>query len=363
MTKTAGIAGAGLVGRLLGVELARTGWHVTLFDADTREAQQSCAYTGAGMLAPYCELETADELICRLGLESLSAWPRILGALDRPVPFERAGSLVVAHRADETELQRLQRRVARQIETDEPMVPVDGADIAGLEPDLAGRFEKGLYFPTEGHIDSRALLQALEETLLHAGTAWHPSSRVSALTNARIHTDSGESAFDCVFDCRGLGARDAFPSLRGVRGELIYLRAPDVRLHRPVRLMHPRYPLYIVPRKDHLFVVGATSIESDDAGAITVRSALELLSAAYAVHPGFAEGRIVETCVNRRPAFPDHRPRVLCEPGLVRVNGLYRHGYLIAPALVQRVLEYVNEGTVAGGDAAFVEAAPHAGSG
>ena len=125
--------------------------------------------------------------------------------------------------------------------------------------------------------------------------------------------------------------------LRGVRGELLHLHAPEVTLHHPIRLAHPRYPLYIVPRSDQLFVVGATEIESNDAGSITVRSALELLSAAYSMHSGFSEGRLVETCVDCRPAFPDHLPRITCEPGLIRVNGLYRHGFLLAPLLVEKV--------------------------
>jgi len=86
-----------------------------------------------------------------------------------------------------------------------------------------------------------------------------------------------------------MGARDAFPQLRGVRGELIHVHAPDVDITRPVRLMHPRYSIYVVPRAGHRYVIGATSIESDDMKAITVQSTLELLSSAFSISSGFSE--------------------------------------------------------------------------
>ncbi|TGU52601.1 FAD-dependent oxidoreductase, partial [Mesorhizobium sp. M2D.F.Ca.ET.148.01.1.1] len=88
-------------------------------------------------------------------------------------------------------------------------------------------------------------------------------------------------------DCRGIAAGDA--ALRGVRGEMLILRMPDVSLSRPVRLLHPRFPLYIVPRADHHFMAGATMVESDEAGPVTVRSMMELAGAAFAVHPAFGE--------------------------------------------------------------------------
>ena len=70
-----------------------------------------------------------------------------------------------------------------------------------------------------------------------------------------------------------------------------------------MRLIHPRWPLYVIPRGDNKFMLGATSIEAEDTG-VSVRSALELLGAAYAVHPAFAEARIVEFGSGLRPAYP-----------------------------------------------------------
>jgi glycine oxidase len=94
------------------------------------------------------------------------------------------------------------------------------------------------------------------------------------------------------------------------------------------------YMLYVVPRANHRFIIGATELESEDKSPVTVRSALELLSALYSLHSGFAEANIVKWSVNLRPALHDNLPFVGWKEGVLTINGLYRHGYLLAPACV-----------------------------
>jgi glycine oxidase len=91
-------------------------------------------------------------------------------------------------------------------------------------------------------------------------------------------------------------------------------------------------------------MIGATVIESEEIGAITVRSALDLLSAAYAVDPTFAEAEIVRQGAGARPAFPDNRPRIIARKGYIYVNGLYRHGFLLAPVLAELVASFIDSG-------------------
>ncbi|MBA4262048.1 MAG: hypothetical protein C0443_08570, partial [Comamonadaceae bacterium] len=124
----------------------------------------------------------------------------------------------------------------------------------------------------------------------------------------------------------------------GVRGEVVWLHAPGVPLHRPVRLLHPRHRVYIVPRPGDHIVIGASEIESEDRSPVSLRSAVELMAAAQSVMPELAEARIVHLETNLRPALPDNEPRVEHQDGLLRINGLYRHGWLLAPALVQDAL-------------------------
>lgn len=130
-----------------------------------------------------------------------------------------------------------------------------------------------------------------------------------------------------------MAARAALRDLRAVRGEMLELRAPDVTLTRSIRLLHPRFPVYIVPRGAGRYMVGATMVESDDAGGITARAVMELLSAAYTVHPGFAEGEVITTAAGLRPSFPNNLPAIRHVGDVIHVNGMYRHGFLMAPAL------------------------------
>jgi glycine oxidase len=74
-------------------------------------------------------------------------------------------------------------------------------------------------------------------------------------------------------------------------------------------------------------------IESSSARPITLRSTLELLGAAFALHPGLGEASVIETDVGLRPAFADNIPRLTRKGDTFHVNGLYRHGFLLAPAL------------------------------
>ena len=312
------IAGAGLMGRLLGWRLSERGAAVTLYERAPRAAPQSAAHAAAAMLAPVSEYPDADPAIFHMGKRSLELWPPLLDEL--AVPYCIGGSLLVAHGPDEPLLDKFHRSLGARSESEARWLDADGIRV--FEPVLAGRFRRGLYLPREGWLDNRALLEALE-------------TRCGEIRYGHA-VDPRELRADIVLDCRGVGA--GLTGLRGVRGEAIRVRAPEVELSRPVRLMHPRYQLYAAPRPGGEYVIGATQIESDSERGVTVRSALELLSAAFALHAAFAEAEILELCTGLRPAFADNLPRIEWDGGVLRVNGLYRHGFLIAPALVEHVV-------------------------
>jgi glycine oxidase len=336
-TQTLAVVGAGVVGRLLALRAASSGITSTLYDAGTLKAGHSCSSVGAGMLAPCCELEHADSATARLGEDSAAKWQSIVERFGFSGGLLRTnGSLVVAHPRDEDNLQLLIRSVVRETWASEKMFRVTSPEIHALEPQLGGRFSRGLHFPGEGHVDNDLFLSESARILGDCqNLSLRLASRIEGLSPRSVTSAKGVESYDWVADCRGLGSRDVWPELRGVRGELVLVDAPEVHLNRPVRLMHPRYPLYVVPRADHRFVIGATMLESEDHGPVTVQSALELLSAAYAVHPGFAEARIVAWRVACRPALPHNQPRIRVRPGLVEVNGLFRHGFLLSPILTE----------------------------
>ena len=121
------------------------------------------------------------------------------------------------------------------------------------------------------------------------------------------------------------------------------LHAPDVTLSRTIRLLHPRFPVYIVPRGAGRYMVGATMVESADPGGITARAVMELLSAAYTVHPGFAEAKVIDTAAGLRPAFADNLPALHDIGGVIHVNGMYRHGFLMAPAMAADLVTHLSK--------------------
>lgn len=340
MSSKAAIVGAGISGRLLALELVPRGWDVSLFDRNG-DGKNSCSFAAAGMLAPYCELESAEPEISEWGMESLELWPSILSDLGSDVYFQREGSLVVAHPQDYPELERLERRVLGRAPKS-AMTRSDRPALLKLEPELDSRFVRGLYFPLEGQIDSRGVIRALGAALEGRVTLrW--GAETTLVAPHQIEPDTAQT-YDWVVDCRGMGAKNDLKDLRAVRGEMIFVHAPEVNLNRPVRLMHPKYPLYVVPRSDNHYWIGASRIESEDLGPITVRTTLELLSAAYSLHSGFSEARILETVVQCRPAFADNRPLLRYRSGLIHLNGLYRHGFLISPAIVKRCADFLETG-------------------
>lgn len=345
-TKTpfAAVLGAGLMGRLLAHELARTGHAVELYEAGGPEAQGAAARVAAAMLAPLAESAVTEANVVRMGHYALQRWPALLATLDQPVFFQQQGTLVLWHRQDAAEARRFRQQLQATVQA-LPELPaaqaIDQAAIDALEPGLASRFAQGLYLPDEGQLDNRQLLDALRHQLEQLGVALHWHSPRAPEDFAM----GGPGAPAWVFDCRGLGAKPHWQGLRGVRGEVIRLHAPEVRIARPVRLLHPRYPLYIAPKPGDVFVVGATEIESEDLSPVSARSALELLSAAYTVHSGFAEARVLEMATQCRPALSDNLPALrLLKPGVLQINGLYRHGFMIAPAVLDAAIELVHTG-------------------
>jgi glycine oxidase len=316
------ILGAGVAGLACAVELAERGASVEVFERHAGFDNAGCSWFAGGMLAPWCERVSSPPHIVALGDEGFAWWA------ERYPGMVRRGTLVLAHARDVGELKHFARRT-------ENYAWLDADGIGALEPDLAGRFEHGLFFKDEAHIDPRAALIALAERLRSLGGTIHFGTEAPGGT---------PGAGACTIDCTGLAARAVLTDLRGVKGEMLHVQAADLTLTRTIRVLHPRTPVYVVPRGEGRYMIGATMIESDQASRISARSMLELLGAAYALHPAFGEAEIVEIGTGVRPAFPDNLPRLTHRNGTLYVNGLFRHGFLAAPALARRAAAFVLEG-------------------
>ena len=329
-----GIAGAGLLGRLLAFQLARAGHGVHVFDpAADAQARGAAGWTAAGMLSPVAELECADDAVFALGLRSLALWPKLIAALPEPVELRQDGSLLLAHRGDEGAARRVVELLQRKAPAEHAPVALSAPALRQLEPTVQCPAQAWL-LPCEGQIHSVQGMAALAAGATAHGARWHWGEPVEAALPHAVVTAQGHQHFDWVFDVRGTGA----PQVRGVRGEIFWLHAPGLALKRPLRLLHPRHRVYLVPREGDIVVVGASEIESEDRSPVSVRTTVELLAAAHSVVPELAEARLVHCETNLRPALPDNLPRTEHQPGLTRINGLFRHGWLIAPALVDDAL-------------------------
>lgn len=347
-----GIAGAGLLGRLLAVELLRSGHTVHVFDpAPYANARGAAGWTAAGMLSPVAELECAGAAVFALGLRSLDLWPEITGRLGIAQAMARQGSLLLAHRGDEGAAHRVVDLLRHKAPIGHAPQTLEAAQLRTLEPAVQGPAHAWM-LPVEGHIDTVQAMAAMAQTATGLGVCWHWNSVVGVLEPGRLQTGQGLFSFDHVFDVRGTGARAHDPlqgsplaagPVRGVRGEILWLHAPGVQLHRPLRLLHPRHRVYLVPRAEERIVVGASEIESEDRSPISLRSTVELLAAAHSVMPALAEARVIHTETNLRPALPDNLPHIEHAAGLTRINGLFRHGWLIAPALVEQALAQLQQ--------------------
>ena len=314
--KSITVVGAGIVGLWQAWRLAKAGHSVRLVEASATPFANSASRWAGAMIAPECEAEAAPLIVRDMGRRGLALWRAAYPALIVN------GTLVVAAARDASELTRFARMT-------EGHLAAEGAGIAALEPALAGRFGSGLLFANEAHM------------VAGAGLAW----LLQAVRDAGVEVSfgvpwCGDDA-DVTIDCRGMEARADLKDLRGVRGERALVRCADVALSRPVRLLHPRQPIYVVPQGDGRFVIGATVIEREDDRPMTLRSAMELLGSAFALHPAFAEAEILDLGAGVRPAFADNVPRVIVENGgrMIRVNGVYRHGFLLAPVLAEQVAE------------------------
>ncbi len=347
------IVGGGLMGRLLAVALARSGAQVELFDKGGAEGAHAAARIAAAMLAPLAESAITEDSVVRMGLHSLPRWKELISELSDSVYFQQDGTLILWHRQDASEAERFAAHLEKNCRSNSDLSApqkLNSDALRDLEPGVADRFIQGMYLPNEGQLDNRQLLNALasELKLLKVNCHWHTEVDPQELRQ--------QSSYKAVIDCRGTGAKESWSSgdkpntLRGVRGEVVRLYAPEVKLRRPTRLIHPRYPIYIAPKENDIYVVGATEIESDDLSEMSVRSAMELLSAVYTIHSGFAEARILEMATQCRPTLKNNLPeiRVRKEKGLVdliMINGLYRHGFMIAPAVLDCALQLLAEGS------------------
>lgn len=342
------VVGSGVAGRLLSMRLYQEGFtDISLFDKDDKHGTLSPATIAAGMLAPFCESVVGGKLIHVLGINSISLWREYLATLGSEELLNSKGTLLVAEPDFYVDAKHYMDKIGFYTGLDSSgdyYKSLDRAKLQDIEPEL--QFNQAYFLPDEGMLEAASTMESLGK-YLDGLVNWRSNCEISEVSSEGVVVAANTNKhdkFDWVFDCRGVGAKEIFKDLRGVRGEVIRVHAPDVSISRPIRLFHPRHNIYIAPYRENHYVIGATEIEALDFSPISVRSTLELLTSLYSVHSGFAEARILSCSTNCRPTLLDNLPQIKLDNKLIAINGLYRHGFLVAPTLVEETINYIKTG-------------------
>src|SRR6201996_8121224 len=150
------IIGAGISGAWHALLFAQAGHAVTVHERSDGGMTESTSHFAGGMLAPWCEAESSEPVIGRLGVRSLDLWRQHFPQ----TPFN--GSLVVAHARDRADYERFAKLTTHHQR-------LDARALRELEPSLEGRFREGLFYPDEGHVEPRRVLPALHAAIARAG--------------------------------------------------------------------------------------------------------------------------------------------------------------------------------------------------
>jgi len=342
--KRIGIVGGGLLGRLAAFILTESGHAVEVYEKTPKNPNKSslraAAFTSAGLLSPISEKDSGGDIVFELGVRSLNIWSCLDGKInkiiDEGLGLFLKGNLFVSSPAEVDNAVRFFNKIGFK------GLPLSRDEKTTMEPNLSEKLTCWVV-PDEGQIHPSRALNALvvATNKLSENSVWHFDTTVKEFGPGWIKTEKTYTNYDFVFDVRGVGATDI--GIRGVRGEVIVLDPPsNFCLSHPVRFLHPRFKVYLVPHENRRILVGSTEIESQDVSPISLQSALDLLTVAQYVFPELSEARILSTDVNLRPASFNNKPFYQIKDNLVHVNGLFRHGWLVAPALLLEVFSKLN---------------------
>jgi len=346
----AAIAGGGVIGGAVALELARAGLRVAVFDR--QQPGQEASWASAGILSPAPE-NPGMVVMVPLGKASLGLYPEFVAQVEeisgKNTGFRPKGTLeaLFSHdtKAELSTIIALHHGLGLKAE------PLRAEDARELEPALSEVVEAAVLRPEEGSIDNRALTAAILEAAQRSGAEvfsgngakaiWREGNRCAGLVlqNERVEAKWTVIAAGC-FSAMIEGIAPYAP-VRPAKGQMAALRADDLKMERVLW----SEKIYLVPRNDGRILAGAT-IEYAGFDKRTTAGGIEkILSAAIDLAPDLANARIEETWAGLRPDTPDHLP--ILGPtdidGLLIATGHFRSGILLAPVTARLIREWIVE--------------------
>jgi|UPI00047DCF14 glycine oxidase len=321
------IAGAGIIGLSLALELQSRGARVVVLEQGLPLAEASTA--AAGMLAARDpenppELQSLSEL-------SRALYPRFLDHLFRlsgtTVSFQTSTTLQEVH--------------ASHLEADRGLTLLSNETLSILQPQLNTR-DRRFILLNEESLDPRELAQALwaaiqaTEIEVRSHTPAHFVQTGSS--KIEVHTTSEILHPRYVVDCTGAWGLTQLPPGHVLplprKGQMLAIQLPpSVPLHLVLRTPD----IYIVPRTTGpaagRAVIGATVEDVGFDKTVHPEDIARLRSAATELLPGIADAVAVETWAGLRPGTSDGLPLLgqVTEQHFISA-GHYRNGILLAPA-------------------------------
>jgi glycine oxidase len=346
----AAIAGGGVIGGAIALELTRAGLRVAVFDR--QQAGQEASWASAGIISPAPE-SPATIVTVPLAKASVSLYPEFVAQVEeisgRNVGFRAKGTLeaLFSHdtRAELSTIIALHHGLGLKAE------PLRAEDARELEPALSEEVEAAVLRPEEASVDNRALTAAILEAAQRSGAEifsgngargiWRQGNRCAGLVlqNEKVEAKWTIIAAGC-FSATIEGIAPYAP-VRPAKGQMVALRADDLKIDRVLW----SEKIYLVPRDDGRILAGATVEHTGFDKRVTAGGIEKILSAAIELAPGLANARIEETWAGLRPDSPDHLP--ILGPadldGLLLATGHFRSGILLTPITARLVREWITE--------------------
>jgi glycine oxidase len=344
------IAGGGLIGGSIALELAEAGLTVGLYD--TREPGREASWASAGMISPAPESPAMIPSV-PISLGSVALYPefirRVEGVTGRNVGYRKDGALdaILAGNVQEelSTIIALQHGVGLRAEA------LSAEQARELEPALTEEIEAAIFRPDEAALDNRAFTDAVLEAARIKGAkifaangaaaVWREGQRSKGLIleQGRVAAKWTVIAAGC-FSARIEGAAPYAPVFPA-KGQMVALRCESVSLRHVLWVEHT----YLVPRSDGRIIAGSTIERTGFDHDVTAGGIRKILRGALLLVPALENARIEETWAGLRPDSPDHLPIIgpTDIDGLLVATGHFRSGILLAPITARLIGEWVTK--------------------
>jgi glycine oxidase len=343
------IAGGGVIGATIALELAEAGLRVGLFDA--REPGREASWASAGMLAPSPENEEMAPFV-PMSVASAKLYPELVQKVEElsgmTVGFRQDGALEVAF--DEKSASELRAGVTLQKKMGLKAEEVNGERARKIEPVLSGDVHTAMWREDEASLDPRTFTEAALKAASRKGVKLFAGNGAKALwkDGARckgLMLDKGqvEAKWTVVaagcFSARIEGVAPYAPVFPA-KGQMIALRCDTGELEHTLWAGHT----YLVPRSDGRIIAGATIERTGFDRYVTAGGMKAILNEAIRIAPTLEKARIVDSWAGLRPDTPDHLPIVgpTDVEGLLIATGHFRSGILLAPITARLIREWVS---------------------